>query len=157
MVSVTQPTAEQELAKLRAIMSRYRKSNGLVSYLNDTIDKRDEWTISRLLRHKDLDGIMEYHISQEIKVLVKRPSIIKEYTNKKGHSHMAHFTLYHKYLGSVRTLGDEPIPTDFYVVPERETFYVTDEGKVVEGLKPTATFIYDSDDSDSDESLISVD
>lgn len=39
-------------------------------------------------------------------------SIIKEYTNKKGQTSLAHYSINNYYLGSVKSLGDKPISYD---------------------------------------------
>jgi hypothetical protein len=49
-------------------------------------------------------------------------TIIKEYTNKQGRSHLAHFTIHGKYIGSCSKLGSEPVEYEGnFRVPEDAT------------------------------------
>lgn len=41
-------------------------------------------------------------------------TIIKEYTNKQGRTHLAHFTIHGKYMGPCSKLGTEPIEYEGY-------------------------------------------
>jgi hypothetical protein len=119
---------DDEIRRLRAIMARYKDSNGLIRHLNARLTEQQQWVVNRLLNALDYEGIWEFHIIHKIQVKVSRPSIIKEYTNKKGKTHLAHFSHYDKYLGSVKSKGETPIPADYWIIPDRENFTLSGNG-----------------------------
>lgn len=49
-------------------------------------------------------------------------SVIKPYTNKKGQTQPAHFSINDKYIGSVSKLGNKPISYEGHFLVKRETF-----------------------------------
>jgi hypothetical protein len=51
-------------------------------------------------------------------------SIIGEYTNKKGITSKAHFTMHGRYLGSVAKFGTEPIFYDGWFPVDRDNWYI---------------------------------
>ena len=131
MAEQQQETTNEEV-RLRAIAAGYKNSNGLVRWMQREQKRREEWMIQHLLKTGDLAGIFDFHIDMGIPVAVKRPSVIKPYVNKRGKKHLAHFSPYDKYIGTVKKLGSEPVDCDFWVVPTRDRFTIDEQGVVKE-------------------------
>jgi hypothetical protein len=131
MAEQQQETTNDEV-RLRAIAAGYKNSNGLVRWMQREQKRREEWVIKRMVEKGDLIGILDFHIEMGIQVAVKRPSVIKVYTNKGGKKHLAHFSPYDKYVGNVKKLGSKPVDCDFWVVPTRDRFTVDKQGVIKE-------------------------
>lgn len=64
---------------------------------------------------------------------------ISEYTSAKGKTHLAHFTINNKYLGSVSKLGDSPIAYKGYFLVNPEQFKINHE--TLQALESSLSFV----------------
>jgi hypothetical protein len=107
--------------ELLGVKSALKKSNGLVNYLKREMDTRHQYVLNMMIANDLYSQILSYYIDNKIQYKFVRQSYIAEYTNKKGFTSKAHFSpSSDKYIGSVRSLGTDPILVDCYEIPNRE-------------------------------------
>ena len=109
-----------------AVKMKYGDSNYKIRFLQKLIKKEEHHHINQwgemyndgidvkkyIYKYmKDSNVTFSKHMNSKI---LNIKSNIKEYTNKSGKNHMAHFTIHDKYLGSVSKLGNELIFYDGY-------------------------------------------
>ena len=124
-----EPPAVAELAA----KSKYGESNRLVHYLNDKINKRDEFVL-KMLWEQDYEFKPSSMFDYVIKFEVHRPytglTEIKPYTNKSNITKPAHFNG-ETYYGSIKQKGTEPVPCLKYETPNREHWDINEKGKFI--------------------------
>tara|TARA_R100000951_G_scaffold70495_3_gene59425 strand:- start:696 stop:1157 length:462 start_codon:yes stop_codon:yes gene_type:complete len=114
-----------------------KKEMGLIKHLS-----RRNYTVERLTKELDLHtkvalktiyeaGGNVYTYADQTKMTGSTYTYtkIEEYTNKKGKSHMAHYTPNGTYMGSVKAKGEEPVEC-MYQSYINEMEYVYDDEKV---------------------------
>lgn len=57
---------------------------------------------------------IEYEYVKVHSSILNLKTVIRSYTNKRGHSHMAHFTQNGRYYGPCSKYGDTPVDYDGY-------------------------------------------
>jgi hypothetical protein len=101
----------KEMGLIKHLSCRNRQ----LKWSQDDLEESQNVAKTMLYEFGGADAVFDYHHRLGHMEKAYEPTIIDDYTNKKGHTTKAHFTINGRYYGAVRTHGTKPIMVLQYV------------------------------------------